>query len=71
MIPKLESSADDGQAVTSKDNAFSEVNKSIVQSHQDLTKDDEAAYYEKEGKEIFGSTECAKEYEQKLLMLLF
>ena len=44
--------------------------RSIAQSRLDLTEDDEAAYYEQEGKEMFGSLESAKIYDQVLRDLL-
>lgn len=44
--------------------------KRVTQSHLDITEDDEKAYYEQEGREIFGSSEIAQAYEKKILEIL-
>ena len=39
-------------------------------SRLDITNDDHDAYYEREGRELFGSSNSAKFYEQQLLEIL-
>ena len=50
--------------------AASQGQKSIVTSRLDFTDDDVEAYYQQEGRELFGSTEGAIKYEQQLMSIL-